>query len=721
MPTLQNTSLRLDFDVSNGIAITRIFDVIGGRDYLLTPSPLFKFAANNGEAFTSDTGLNVYSVTPGFGSFTVFAHSKDNQLDFVLTASLEPDSPAATIQLMATNLTGSNMFLRMVLPCIQGVRTPGDPANWMGMVSKEAGSVVPLSSTNMWGVPGNALGMSFILDVGLPNSHNNMELASIFDSSAGGGVFFCDMDGELDNGIAPLQFTLDPTAVLGFWIATLPANSQQNPVKLPRLAIGVHSDGDWHRAVDFYTSVHRPHWAFPSTPAWLQDAGAIYTPNGGGAGGIYLSLPPAPLSYIEDLQHGRIQSFAELPALLEEAKALGTNILYLTDYWEGAHDGMAAYFNKGDYIPRNDLWGEQAFIDGIDAVHQESGRVLLYLEPFIVYKNSLLGKNKPLIEQWCGREIGTGKRWGYDPDLSDNIYPNYSDNYELVPTLPEWQKYMIDTALRFVGKYHADGIFLDSYAWQMNRPMQVQTNVATSVYAAQDYARGLLSLVQNMRTAIQQINPEAVVIGECTAGPVARYWDGGLNADLGFGNIWPCPGDPQQANGVQRLTASPVRYGIPEVRMFGNGWTLNGLHQFYAAGHGLALCSNYPGGSFMFDNAGHIKKLVDIRVKFRDALIHGAQINQPSTNNPMVIAYQYQGTTSRILTIVNISNTNVQADVSLDTPDPGGRWRNLLTDGLESYYTTNGVLKDIAMTTGPGSILVLQHVFTSPLGERNLV
>lgn len=223
---------------------------------------------------------------------------------------------------------------------------------------------------------------------------------------------------------------------------------------------------------------------------------------------------------------------------------------------------------------------------------------------------------------------------------------------------------------------------------------------------------GVLTLVKNLRTAIQQIKPDAVVMGECTAGPISRYWDGGLNADLGFGNVWPCSGDPQNAYGVQRLTASPVRYGIPEVRMFGNGWTLNGLHQFFAAGHGLALCSNYEGGGFMFDYAAHIKQLVEIRKNYRDALIYGAQINQPSTDNPMVIAYQYQGRVNRILTIVNISNTNVGTNISLDTPDPGGTWRNLLSPDsfFERFSTKNGVFENVTLTTGPGSILVLQNL-----------
>ena len=42
----------------------------------------------------------------------------------------------------------------------------------------------------------------------------------------------------------------------------------------------------------------------------------------------------------------RITSFRELPKLLQEARRLGNDVIYLVDYWEGG------YFNKGDYLPR---------------------------------------------------------------------------------------------------------------------------------------------------------------------------------------------------------------------------------------------------------------------------------------------------------------------------------------------------------------------------------
>jgi hypothetical protein len=222
-------------------------------------------------------------------------------------------------------------------------------------------------------------------------------------------------------------------------------------------------------------------------------------------------------------------------------------------------------------------------------------------------------------------------------------------------------------------------------------------------YSALDYSLGVLSLVDQVRSAIQQpnLNPEAVVMGETTAGPVAHHWDGGLSADLGFGNVLT----------EERLIASPVRYGIPEVHLFGNGNNLNptnglkGLHQVYAAGHGLALCSNF-GSNFISTNVPHIKQLVQIRKDYGDALIHGQQINQPPSDNDCVVAYQYLGSEHRMITIVNLTETQMTTNITIPAPDPGGEWMDLLTS--DRFTTQAGVLHRVVMQNGAGGIRVLR-------------
>jgi hypothetical protein len=1051
VPIISNSKILLDFDFSRGISLLNISDPVAHRDYLRSPSMLFEFAANNGPPQESDTGLRVLTVEAAdSASLTVAAVSvADPPLSFELQVTLAPDSAAATLQLTVFTSSEDPIFLRVVFPKIRGIVVPGGASALIGAIPQEAGWVAPLSSGVTLGMPFTNLAPR----VGLPISFNNMEVASIFDGSQGGGVFFCDLDGELDNGVPPLEFNLSAAEVVAFWIGDI---SQSSPGHLSRLAIGVHPEGDWHAAVDFYNSVHRPSWSFPSTPEWFRDAAAIYSPTGLTAGGIYLlqatsnladgavwntwedndrawsdgrngnaspvqvspggfapagvslravaqnskqvdvfaagwdgavwvtweagdglwrnnrhGLTPAritpagfvnpgiplvcgqqgndqldvffvredgavwvtwergdnawtdgldgraqpakisPASFVRQGAHlaaakendnqldlfvirddgaiwfssvidyglwdvwvritptnlfpsaapivaikqnndqlnvfsisnqgavlttwrggggdwapepvavtpqnfasptsylaaakqndrqldvffvrddgaiwvtwesgdglwtdgvhgypkpvstaglapggapvaaakqganqldafvvgndgaiwvtwerddggwtdgmeqrpgpaqitplgftlpgsdlavlarsdshvdaftigkGRIRSFLEMPQFLAEANALGTNIVYLTDYWEGADEGGGLpFWNKGDYSPRADLGGESALIEGIDAVHRLGGKVILYLEPFIIYKFSAIGKS--MGEGWAGR------------DDDGNPWMDYPDNYSMVAPFDAWQQYVANTARRLLS-YGADGIFLDSYAWQMNRPMYCNDEGVR--HSAQDYAAGVLTVTDAVRAAVPSIFNETIVMGETTAGPIARHWDGGVNADFGFGNIWK----------IEKLIASPVRYGIPEVHMFGNGTDLNGLQQFYAAGHGLALCS-YWNGTFMYRWGSHIAELVQIRVTYKDALIHGAQINQPPSDNPDVIAYQYQGTSHRMLTIVHIVPGDTSANITLGENDERGFWIDLLT-GAE-FSAPDGILSNVALSSDDRAIRVLLH------------
>lgn len=369
---------------------------------------------------------------------------------------------------------------------------------------------------------------------------------------------------------------------------------------------------------------------------------------------------------------GLIKSFRELPRFLEESKALGTNIVYLTDYWEGATRGAAPrYWNKGDYIPRADLGGEAALTEGIRKLQEAGGRIILYLEPFIIYEHSRVAQQHG--ESWRAR-LPSGL-WGGD----GSVHKQYESNLTMAAPSAAWQNYIVEVAKRLIRDYHADGIFLDSWAWQMNWPMRtLQEGVAWSPLK---HCQGVLNLTARVRRAVKEIKSDAVVLGETTAGPIGRYWDGGLSANFGFAER---PENGTLAQNPRRLVASPVRYGIPELNWFGNGVNLNELHQVFAAGHSLALCGFWP-GSFMHDAAGHIRTLVQMRQTYKDALIYGQQTYQPRTGNQDVVAYHYRGETHQLITLVNIADTfDHSATLELRDADRDSIWRDLLTPLLIS-------------------------------------
>ena len=355
---------------------------------------------------------------------------------------------------------------------------------------------------------------------------------------------------------------------------------------------------------------------------------------------------------------GRIRSFRELPKLLEEARMLGTNVVYLFDYWEGTDaGGHGPYFNKGDYFLRSDLGGEAAFIDGVRALHDAGGRIIVYVEPFIVYHHSEIGRAKG--ESWTGR-------WpNGDP------HTPYADNWTMVAPFGPWQEHLVSVCERLVCHCGVDGIFLDSYGWRMNYPMR--TNEGDRFYTPIAHARGVLQLTDRVRAAIRRLKPDAVVLGETAAGPIGRHMDGGLSAEFAW--------DFTKAASRDRIRASPIRYAAPEIAFFSNGRDLAQLHQVYAAGHNLALTSCWP-FSFMYDHRVHIKRLVEIRQQHKDALIHGAQDYQPEPEDEGVVAYLYRGMRERILTVVNIAPAPRTTNVRLRQTESGAVWEDLLTPGV---------------------------------------
>ena len=193
--------------------------------------------------------------------------------------------------------------------------------------------------------------------------------------------------------------------------------------------------------------------------------------------------------------------------------------------------------------------------------------------------------------------------------------------------------------------------------------------------------------MDRVRAAIQAVKPDAVVMGESTAGPLGRHWHGGLSADF----MW--------LKGVNqgRIIASPVRYGVPEVNFVTNGRSLSELQQVYAAGHNIALSDeDLPA-------AAYVKRLIEIRQQYKDALIYGRQAYQPDTGDPKTAAYLYQGKQHLLITVVNTSGEKPFAGrLILNSGERGSRWQDLLSD---EKFVAQG--ESLALNLGPQNLRVL--------------
>lgn len=229
------------------------------------------------------------------------------------------------------------------------------------------------------------------------------------------------------------------------------------------------------------------------TPEWWAKTRSLYCPAAcSGAGSALMKFAGGEL-------RDRITSFRDLPKLLDEAQTLGSNVVYLVDYWEGG------YSNKGDYVPRADLGGPQAFREGLKAVHDRGGRVILYLEAFIISRKSGIGRTM-------------GRKWSImDEGGHHRGYPGTGDSYFLMwPGKGSgWSEYLTGVAERLIREYDVDGFHLDSYGcqkgWKDYHPNHPDGREPGAFDA------GAVALVREFRKRVRAAKPDAIVMLECSA------------------------------------------------------------------------------------------------------------------------------------------------------------------------------------------------------------
>jgi hypothetical protein len=165
-----------------------------------------------------------------------------------------------------TNADGAGTaFLRTVFPKI--IFTAGqrnDLNGAFGMVPQEVGSLTALDPRR---APYDVLGMPYLNDLfaqgfGLPEAMNFQEVANI--SRGQRSLFFADLGGNVERGQAPIQFTVSPDEVDGFWVSEIKGGHSAGL----SFAIGA-GDRDWRRAIDYFLSQHSESSRVPDTPAWL--------------------------------------------------------------------------------------------------------------------------------------------------------------------------------------------------------------------------------------------------------------------------------------------------------------------------------------------------------------------------------------------------------------------------------------------------------------------
>jgi len=244
------------------------------------------------------------------------------------------------------------------------------------------------------------------------------------------------------------------------------------------------------------------------SPAWWEANRAIYCPfAASGAGSALLKCP-------SDNITDKLKSFEDLPIVLDDARRLGCNVVYLVDYWEGGYE------MKAEYVPRSDLGGPEAFKKGMDAIHKKGGRIIVYLEAFIVSRRT----------DWAKKHAD----WAMmDEDGKYYSYYQTGDRFYLMYPGPGsgWREYISDVARRLVADYDVDGIMLDSYGYQWDwvdynpkHPAGLDKRV---------WNKYAIKLVEDVRRKVREAKPDAIVMLEGDEfTPLLDVCDGAMDESL---------------------------------------------------------------------------------------------------------------------------------------------------------------------------------------------
>ena len=682
---LGNTDYALDFDLENGIRLADLRNVRSGRGYLRdrryaslgNPFTIELLSANgcydllhSGRAFRVEDARLVHEG----GHQVLRVRARCTRAPLVASPRVEapPTGPISYWDLELENVGSEPLRGRLIFPRLAGVCVGDDLAAQTACLPMQIGGIrrrfaaedpSPLVYPYYYvQEPWSTYAAPFA-----------MPLMDLLSADEDEGVFIAVLDPDVRRHVLVLTTIGEPPAGLMDVRRQFELAAGER-LTLPRAAIGVHTGG-WHVAVDAYRRWVGDRLDPRDIPRWFREAVALYGVGGIGGGGAYLAYGPGLEGMIKRYRgplDTEIASFDELPTLLEKARAMGTDVLYLWDYWEGEPDsGMPPYWNKGDYVPRSDLGGPEAFRRGIEAVHRAGGRVLVYVEGFIIWKNSRLGQER-------GQAMALRDEHGA-------YYEEYQNNWSLCPADEAWQQCLADICARLVRDYDVDGIFLDSYGAQRHHTCY---NHLHSHWPETDiWNKGLSDIIARVRSAIRRIKPDAVVMTESGSDLLLPVEDGSCDGSL----VWAA------AYHRGRLLGSPLKYGFPAANVFTNGYTLAHLNQVFALGLNLAV------GPAWEEQAGYIRTLVEAKRRLADSMIYGRVLPPLHSDAPDVVATAFEGAASAVIAATNTGSLQTAAAVRLPAQWEGSRWHAVVGAGDAHVAAANGSL---SLLLAPGELQV---------------
>ncbi|MBI5091107.1 MAG: hypothetical protein HZB26_01545 [Candidatus Hydrogenedentes bacterium] len=394
-----------------------------------------------------------------------------NGLELRLRVAFEKDERASVWSLRITNTDGSPRDILPSFPSFNEVALGPNPGRNSATLMNQAGLVTPA-----WSHPGGVVGAGVQM---------SMQWHAIWDpdSRSAFALIFMDPDTK------PKQLRLENR---GIELRYFP------PVNLvPGASLDL--PGDWRPAARVYRAWYDGAYTHAELPAWFKECDGWEGRHFKKAGSGVTDVGGAPFE---------LNSFRELP---------GARLQIPVDNMEYAFFCRGAMlYNKhsdGDNIIREDLGGAEALRDGIAGSHRYGLHTTLYVEGYIVYKESELAKSGK-AEQWSVM---------HKDRTITGIYTNQGFLH-MCPGCVEWQDYLAAMSARLMRETGADGIRLDSLGTYF-LPCYNPAHHHATPFGYNDWLKQLLSKV---RDAVLAVKPDALLTTEIPVDWFGQWFHGAL-------------------------------------------------------------------------------------------------------------------------------------------------------------------------------------------------
>jgi hypothetical protein len=578
---VQNDYCRIEFDPGTGglsAIINRVIpdECLKGVSPGASPFRIYSDLTKEYELGDDPAAISRWTMQPASARLTdvrqtgtalTLTYSQDG-IEARMTVTIARDSGQSDWSLRVTNRGRESRDIMVTFPCFDGVRLGRQGAVNLATAMNQAGTITP-AWAHGGGVIGNGGQMS-------------MQWHAIWDPDSRSALGLIMMDPQVQPKILSLR---EPSIEVRYFPPRkLKPGESMN---LPASRVLVYR-GDWHPAARAYHAWYTTAYTLVTPPAWFRESdgceGRHFKKGGAGVAADYGG------QFVLD-------SFTELPAA--HLRVPIDNLEYAF-YSRGSM--LHGVHTDGDNIIREDMGGAAAMKEGIAGVHRLGLHATLYIEGYIVHKESALAKT------------GKAERWSV-MHKDRSITGGYTSQgfYHMCPGCVEWQDHLAQTVERLLRETGADGVRLDSLGFYF-LPCYNPAHHHATPFGCNEWMKQLLAKV---RRAALSVNPNALLTTEAPVDWFGQWFHGALT------QAYPRDLPPM------RLAVGPYR-----------------PYAYAQAGPVWGAVSGFPGGRTCWE--ADLQSLeanwLCARAPVHDTLVWGDVADQdPQSSDPEIVTRLFEG------------------------------------------------------------------------------